>query len=348
LECTLACASLTPLESTGTLAYLLHAGDNILLVELSNRAAQRPEKAQALVGSFAIAAVAWLFVSGCSASHKTSVKPSQAPAALQTATKTVLIGKYNSQADSIHSVNTTVKMKLTGGSNYSGVIEQYHQVNGFMLAARPANIRVIGQAPVVGKNIFDMVSNGEEFHVFIPSKNDFIVGPTNLQRPSKKPVENLRPQHLVDALLWAPISDRVPVLFEQANEPQSRYYVLTVLRRASKTETDDSTLKEAPGELEVARKIWFNRADLNVSRIETYAPAGVLTSDDSYSVWDTFGNLKYPRQIDVRRPGDDYQLQITVVKATFNEPISADRFILPQPPGTELIRVGEESREAQP
>ncbi len=68
-------------------------------------------------------------------------------------------------------------MKLIGGSNYSGVIEQYHEVNGFMLASKPANIRVIGQAPVVGKNIFDMVSNGEEFHVFIPSKNDFIVGP---------------------------------------------------------------------------------------------------------------------------------------------------------------------------
>src|SRR6202162_753109 len=126
---------------------------------------------------------------GCAVSRKTVVKPSQAPAALQTATKEQLIDSYNRQAQAIQSLNATVSMKLTAGSSYSGVIEQYHEVNGFMLASKPANIRVIGQAPVVGKNIFDMVSNGEEFRVFIPSKKDFLVGPANLARPSKKPIE---------------------------------------------------------------------------------------------------------------------------------------------------------------
>jgi outer membrane lipoprotein-sorting protein len=275
-------------------------------------------------------------------------KPSQAPAASQTATKAQLIEKYNRWANSIHSVNLSVKMKLTGGSNYSGVIEQYHEVNGFMLATKPANIRVIGQAPVVGKNIFDMVSNGEEFHVFIPSKNVFIVGPTNLQRPSKKPIENLRPQHLVDALLRSPIQDQVPVLFEQSNESRARFYLLTVLRRSSATNADGSKPRNEADEFEITQKIWFNRADLNVSRIETYDADGVLLSDDSYGNWDAFGELQYARQINVSRPGDDYQLEITVVKATFNEPIAPDRFILPQPPGTELIRVGEEPKESQP
>jgi outer membrane lipoprotein-sorting protein len=300
------------------------------------------------IASIALAATAWLVASGCATSHKAVVKPSQAPATLQTATKAQLVDKYNRQADSIHSVNLSVKMKLTGGSNYSGVIEQYHEVNGFMLATKPANIRVIGQAPVVGKNIFDMVSNGDEFHVFIPSKNVFIVGPTNLQRPSKKPIENLRPQHLVEALLRSSIPDQVPVLFEQANESQARFYVLTVLRRAGSIDADSSKPKNESDEFEIAQKIWFNRADLNVSRIETYDTGGVLVSDDSYSNWDAFGEVHYARQINVSRPSDDYQLQITIVKATFNEPIAPDRFILPQPPGTELIRVGEEAKESQP
>ena len=178
-------------------------------------------------------------------SQKTVVPPSQAPAALQTATKSQLIESYNRQAGAINSVNASVKMKLIGGSSYSGVIEQYHEINGFMLASKPANIRVIGQVPTVGKNIFDMVSNGEEFRVFIPSKKDFIVGPANLQRPSKKPIENLRPQHLVDALLWAPIAADAsePVLFEQDNEPQSRFYVLTQLRRGQKSEANDAAAK---------------------------------------------------------------------------------------------------------
>ena len=95
-------------------------------------------------------------------------------------------------------------MKLIGGSNYSGVIEQYHEVNGFMLAAKPANIRVIGQAPVVGKNILTWSATAKSFTSSYRRKTDFLVGPANLQRPSKKPIENLRPQHLVDALFWAP------------------------------------------------------------------------------------------------------------------------------------------------
>ncbi|HSY59942.1 MAG TPA: hypothetical protein VK795_10300 [Terriglobales bacterium] len=290
----------------------------------------------------------WLVATGCAVSKKTVVQPSQAPAALQNSSKPELIEKFNQQANAIRSINASVKMKLIGGSNYSGVIEQYHEIYGFMLASKPANIRVIGQAPVVGKNIFDMVSNGEEFRVFIPSKKDFLVGPANLQRPSKKPIENLRPQHLVDALLWTPIDASAPILFEQENESQSRFYVLTILRAPSKTDDGGSASKSVGDEWEIARKIWFNRADLNVSRIESYAGEGVLTSDVAYSNWDAFGDSRYARQFNVSRPGDDYQLQITITKATFNEPISPDRFILPQPPGTELVRVGEEPKEAQP
>jgi len=167
---------------------------------------------------------------GCAVSQKTVVKPAQAPAALQTATKEQLIDSYNRQAQAIQSLNAGVSMKLTAGSAYSGVIEQYHEVNGFILAARPASIRVIGQAPVVSKNIFDMVSDGSTFSIYIPSKNKFIVGPADLERRAEKPIENLRPQHLVDALFWPAITDQTPVLFEEASEGASRFYILTVVR----------------------------------------------------------------------------------------------------------------------
>ena len=68
-------------------------------------------------------------------------------------------------------------MTLTAGSAYTGVIKQYHEIKGFILAQKPSSIRVIGQAPVVGTNIFDMESDGEMFHIFIPSQNKFLSGP---------------------------------------------------------------------------------------------------------------------------------------------------------------------------
>jgi len=287
------------------------------------------------------------FVSGCAVSQKTAVKPSAASVPRQSATKTQLIAQYNRLANAITSLNASVTIKLSAGSAYTGVIEQYHEVSGFILAQRPMSIRVIGQAPIVGKSIFDMESDGETFHIFIPSKNQFVVGEANLERPSTKPIENLRPQHLIDAIFWQAIPETDPVLFEEANEATASYYVLTAVRQSR---TGDTHLEGAagPADWEIARKTWFDRADLNIARIEAYDSAGKLSSDIRYTGWDTFGTTRYARQILLSRPSNDYQLQLRIIKLAVNEPIAAERFELNQPPGTELVRVGAGRREPQP
>jgi outer membrane lipoprotein-sorting protein len=287
------------------------------------------------------AAVMACFASGCAASHKTVVKPGQAPAAVQTATREQLIENYNRQAEAIQTLNAGVAMKLTSGSAYSGVIEQYHEVNGFLLAARPASIRVIGQAPVIGKNIFDMVSDGKTFEISIPSKHKFVTGPVNVRRPSSKPIENLRPQHLTDALLWAALPTQSTVLFEESSEANVRYYVLTVLRAP----TGVNRAAESAPDFEIAEKIWFDRADLHVARVEGFAAGGVVGSDVRYSDWQPAGERSYPRQIDIARPGEDYQLAIHINKLTLNAPLAGDAFTLKQLAGEDLVRVGEDGSE---
>src|SRR5258708_15930949 len=152
---------------------------------------------------------------GCRVHIKTITKlPPQAKAVVRDATRDELLEKYNEIARAVKSVNATVELKPTAGSKYSGIIEEYHEVKAFILARRPAQIRVIGQAPVVGTTIFDMASDGETFRVSIPSKNKFIVGSIASERTSDKPIENLRPQHLLDALLWSEVRKEETVLFE--------------------------------------------------------------------------------------------------------------------------------------
>jgi hypothetical protein len=227
------------------------------------------------------------------------------------------------------------------------VIEQYHEVSGFILAQKPSNIRVIGQVPIVGKNIFDMESDGKTFHIFIPSKNQFLVGPADLERSSSKPIENLRPQHLTDAIFWEPIPQAAPVLLEETTEPSSNFYVLTVVRAGQSSGASGASASEAE-DWEIARKIWFDRADLNVARIDTFAPGGKPTAIVRYTNWDAFGEVHYPRQILLDRPQNDYQLHLAITKLTANEPITPDRFELPQPSGSELVRVAEGSEEQAP
>lgn len=279
--------------------------------------------------------MASFLAAGCAASHTTVVKPSGAPVQLQTSTKQELISRYNALATGVTSVNLTVTMTLTAGSAYTGVIKQYHEVNGFILAQKPSDIRVIGQAPIVGTKIFDMVSDAETFRISIPSQHKFITGPTKLERPSAKPIENLRPQHLLGAIFWDAIPEGAPVLLEEAGDG-GRYYVLTVIRRADGAE-DSGT------DWEVAQKVWIDRADLSVARRQTYDAGGKIGSEIAYSGWDTFGTVRYPRQVGLTRPGNDYKLQIGITKATFNETITADRFELKQAEGEELVKVGEDA-----
>jgi outer membrane lipoprotein-sorting protein len=287
------------------------------------------------------------FSIGCSMREKTTIKASQAPVVLQSASRDELMRQYNQQANDITSLNASVTMQLTAGSAYTGTIDQYHEIIGFILAQKPASIRVIGQVPLVGKNIFDMESDGNSFRIFVPSKNQFIVGASNLERPSAKPIENLRPQHLIDAIFWQSVPARVPVLFEEATEENKGYYVLTIARKASTAEPA-KTPGAAMAEWEIDRKIWVDRTDLNITRLETYDSDGEITSDIRYTGWEMFGTAKYARQISLSRPVNDYQIQIGITKLAVNEQITADRFELKQPDGTELVQVGENTKESRP
>ena len=282
-----------------------------------------------------LAAVAVL-AGGCAVSKKRVVPSAQVRPALE-ATADQLIEKYNRQAGAVRSLNAGVELLPVAGSTYSGVIEEYHDVQGFILAQKPAHIRVIGQAPVVAKNIFDMVSDGETFRIFIPSKEKFLVGSATFERPAKKPIENLRPQHLLDALFWPELPAGAPVLFEEFNADPARYYILTLLRGSAT--------------LEIARKLWFDRTDLSLARVQLYGPGGRLVSEIRYADWQPAGastDARYPRHIWLARPRDDYQLEVRITRVTLNEEIAADRFRLEQPPGTELVRVGESDAGAKP
>jgi len=285
-----------------------------------------------------LAVVVTAGIAGCAVrvSKKTTVPPARTRQALD-ATQAELIAKYNQQAKAIRSLNATVKLKATAGSQYSGVVEQYHEVNGFILAQRPASIRVIGQAPVVNKNIFDMVSDGETFRIFIPSKNQFITGPAKFEKPSKKPIENLRPQHLVDALFWNEIREDAPVIFEETEDNGKREYVLTVLH-GSRRDTN----------FEIERKIRFVRTDLNIAEIDNFGAGGKLESAVHYGDWQPAGDAQFARDIRVQRPHDDYELDIQVTKLAVNETIAPERFHLAQPPGAQLVEAGKDQEEPKP
>jgi outer membrane lipoprotein-sorting protein len=273
-------------------------------------------------------------ITGCATSH-TVKAPETEIRVTKDATKESLLAAYNHTAAGITSLSLSVDLVPSAGKAYSGIIQQYHEVGGFIFAKRPADVRMIGQ--VFSKNIFDMTSDGQTFHIFIPSKNKFMVGSATLERPAEKPIENIRPQHLLDALFWPEIPAGASVAIVEDDELAARYYVLSVLTKGASPE--------------IERNLWFDRSDLHLARIQIYGAAGKLVSDIHLDDWQAAapaassatvnGNLEFPRHITMQRPHDDYKLEIRVKKVSLNESIADDRFHLEQPPGTELVKVGE-------
>ncbi|MGH9733128.1 MAG: hypothetical protein ACRD8A_00890 [Candidatus Acidiferrales bacterium] len=303
---------------------------------------------------YVLGGLAALAMAGCAAQQKTVRPPAgvgrQAPEHLLTATKQQLVAAYNEQASSIRSINASVSMKLTAATAYSGVMKQYHEVNGFILAQKPASIRVIGQAPIVGTTIFDMTSDGTTFHMYVPSKSTFVEGPANLEKESAKAIENLRPQHLIEAIFWNPIPSSEPILFAAGDEADSRYYILTAAenessdRYSSPSRAIEATSQTVP-DWRIERRIWFDRVDLTVARVQIYDPKGEITSDVRYTNWSSFESVRFPGDAVIARPEDGYQLQIQIKKLTPNQPIPVERFEMKQPAGTKLVHVGDEPEE---
>jgi len=251
-----------------------------------------------------------------------------------------LLARLQKQHDAIQTFSATVELEPTTGSVYSGVISQYHDVRAFVLIQAPADIRMLGQAPVVRATIFDMASDGKEFRVWVPTKNKFIVGSTEASAPAKNQLENLRPQHILEALIPpAGESSGVSYFANQERESGRIYYVLSFVTQDRDTSSADR--------LALLRKVWFDASTLELVRLQFYGPAGAPVEDVRYADDQDYAGVRYPSRIELSRPAEDYSLGISIQKATFNQPIPADKFVLAKPPNAEEIRIGPNSGEVQ-
>ena len=273
----------------------------------------------------------------CAVKRTTRVAPDATPRAALEATPGELVAKVDSLSESIRTLVATVELAPTAGSVYSGVIKEYRDVRGFILLEKPSLIRMVGQAPVVRTTIFDMVSDGTNFRLLIPPKQKFIVGKNDFRRPAKNSLENLRPQHILDALLVPGIDlEKEKYVIEEAEDAARRYYVLSILGSGE------------GGELLLKRKIWFDRTDLRLARLQLYGPGGAYIEDVRYAAYQDFEGVSYPARIEITRPVEDYRLVIAIQKATFNQPITPEKFELNKPEGVEFVELSARARTEGP
>jgi Domain of unknown function (DUF4292) len=270
---------------------------------------------------------------GClSRSRPLAIHPSTAP--LQTATANDLIERINAEAAEIQTLKATVGITASVGGSKLGKITEFQEIRGYILARKPSSLRMTGLFPILQNHVFDMVSSGHEFKLWIPPKNKFIVGDNEEARPSAEPLGNLRPQMIYNALLL------------QAVDPQNE---LTVLEASDGEVIDQRTQKETlrpdyslniikqnGHQWYLSRKIVFDRTDLRPDQQLFYDEHGSIVTDIHYDDYREFNGVFFPTSILIWRPREEYSIRLQVTKLTINGPIMDDQFVLEPPSGAAL------------
>src|SRR2546426_5839686 len=271
-------------------------------------------------------------------SHKVQPREvSKAP--LKTATQAELIEYVNTQAARVQSMQATVDIDTSVGGVKKGKVTDYKQIRGYVLARKPAMLRMIGLLPIVRNRAFDMVSDGQIFKLWIPPKNRFIIGRNDIETHNiQQPLENLRPQQIYDALLLPQIDQKNEIaVVENSTEivqdtkghnVEQPNYEVDVIRRG-----DHGWF--------LSRKIVFSRTDLLPHRQLIYDENGNLATDVSYENYKDYSGINLPTHIEIYRPQEEYDITLTIAKLQLNQQLADDQFVLQQPPGAEVMRLDQ-------
>jgi outer membrane lipoprotein-sorting protein len=281
-------------------------------------------------------------LSGCLfRSHKVARQTTSVP--LKTATAPEVINFINTYAARIQSMQATVDIATSVGGEKKGKVVDYQEIRGYVLARKPAMLRMIGLLPIVRNRAFDMVSDGAQFKLWIPPKNKFIIGSNDVSHPSPNPIENIRPQHIYDALLLRAIdqneiavmvSDSETVTDEKGHKLQQPDYEIEVIHKA-----DQGWF--------LSRKVVFSRTDLLPHRQLIYDEHGEIVTDAHYEDFKDYIGIMFPNHIDIWRPQEEYAITLKMVKLQLNQPLTDEQFALQQPPGSEVVNLDQRPSAAQ-
>lgn len=286
----------------------------------------------------AILILAELSTTGCGLwLRKRPVEDHYSTAPLRESTQQGLIDNINQQAEAIHSLKATVDIDSSVGGRKKGQVTDYKEIRGFVLARKPDALHMKGLMPIVRTTAFDMVSDGQGFKLWIPSKNKFVIGKNNVDTPNTdQPMENIRPQNIYEALLIRPVDpdNEIAVLengYETLHDAKGNRmlqddYELTVIQKYDKG-------------WRLERKIVFGRTDLKPHRQFIYSEDGSVATDARYAEYKDFDGVSFASRIEIFRPQEEYDITLNMLEVEINHDLKDEQFVLEEPPGAVVVHL---------
>ena len=259
---------------------------------------------------------------------KTTVVPqSERLLPAQTATRSELLQALQEKSKQVETLKATVGIEFSRGGAKTGVLDEYRETKGYVFVERPSHIRVQVQMPVVLTTVAIMVSDGQQYRLSIPIKNQFAIEDVNAPISADSSLNNLRPQIFLDGL-FVDITrfEKKQPLFEEAVVGTHSYYVF-------------SFFDNSDSEPQLLEKLWIDRTDMEVSRKQVFGKDGRVETDVDYQNYTGEAGMRYPKAIIIHRPIEDFTVKMTFQQTTMNEKLDAKIFDLPRPEGSKLLQV---------
>lgn len=275
-----------------------------------------------------------LLLSGCMFTTRKLPVP-RMPAMVQTVAPEDLVAQLNRHWAELESLNATVDIQASVLKTKEGVAKDYTTFRGIILMRKPEMLRVYGRVPVIGTRMFDMVSDGKDFTLYIPSRNKAVKGSNSLKKRSASQVENLRPGFFFDAMVVRGMEPdeyyAVAADTDTAEDASKKHllinpeYILNVMRR-----------KPDSQQLYLVRVVHFHRDDMMPYQQDLYDSEGTLETQVFYSQYADYGPTRYPSTITIKRPQEDYMVVLTVEKVVKNMALTDDQFQVKIPDGAKI------------
>lgn len=265
--------------------------------------------------------------------HTRTVQMTHPPAVVLDATADQLVQQMGARFDAIQSMTASVEIEATTGGGRDGAVKEYTSVPGHILLRKPHDLRVLLTVPYVGTQLLDMVSDGDNFKMFIRQpRNKAIVGSNTVTTPSKNALENLRPSIFYDSMLVHSVGKDAFI----GMTSDDRVYQPDPKKKDLIEEPDYDLhtyfLQEGTHKLKPLRVIHFGRATLLPYEQDIYDPdTGQLVTEAFYDKYQKFGDILFPSVVTIKRPLDELSLKVTITNLIVNQPMDDDQFQLTIP-----------------
>lgn len=269
-----------------------------------------------------------LLPAGCRKVIKTKVRVETAPAHRLALESTLpdLVRRINTSYAGTESLIAKVRLELEGRSREAGYHERYRKAPSQLIAKRPDAIRINVLNPLTRTTVIAMASRQSRFQIWAPTKNKFVTGSTHLERDYDNPLYNVRPEHVLPAILIEPLpaGPGAGVFLIEEEDAKSRYYVIYEPHRRK---------------LRPKRRLWIERGKLQLVRQDYFDPEGRVASSIRYTGPAALGQMIVNTEIVLERPLEHYTLRLQLERESLkiDRELEERHFQLPVPPGAETI-----------